>query len=104
MRIGKSFSSVLLFISFLIVFPDSTIADPLDSWHLRYTASYSTGLINITYANGIFVAVGEQGTILYSIDGFAWEPRTSGTSMILSGVTYGNGTFVAVGEHGRSLS
>ena len=103
MRINRLLSFCLLFISSLIVFPNFAVADPLDTWHLRYTSSYSTSVYAITYANGIFVAVGNQGTILYSVDGIAWEPRTSGTSMNLNGVTYGNGTFVAVGDHGTIL-
>ena len=101
MRIGKLLSSILLFISFLIVFPNSIIADPLDSWHLRYSSS---NILNtVAYGNGTFVAVGKQGTILNSVDGITWGPKTSGTSMDLEGVTYGNSTFVAVGDHGTIL-
>jgi hypothetical protein len=105
MRVDKLLSSGLLVISFLIVFPSFTIADPLDNWHLRYEYDLFTGrrLNAVTYANGIFVAVGVQGTILSSADGITWAPRTSGTSMELNRVTYGNGLFVAVGNHGTIL-
>jgi hypothetical protein len=51
----------------------------------------------VTYGNGLFVAVGEDGAILTSPDGVSWTRRTSGGNL-LYGVTYGNGTFVAVGE------
>ena len=102
MRRGKLFNSTLLVISFLIVFPNSTVADPLDSWHLRYPYSYKY-LNAVMYGNGTFVAVGEQGAILNSVDGITWVPRTSGTYMELNGVTYGNGLFVAVGDHGTIL-
>ena len=51
----------------------------------------------MTYGNGRFVAVGEDGTILTSPDGVSWTRRTSGTSNRLEGVAYGNGLFVAVG-------
>jgi hypothetical protein len=51
----------------------------------------------VTYGNGLFVAVGEDGTILTSPDGVTWTQRTSGTSNWLNGVAYGNGLFVAVG-------
>jgi photosystem II stability/assembly factor-like uncharacterized protein len=101
MRVDKLLSSGLLVISFLIVFPNSTVADPLDNWHLRY--SPSNFLITVAYGNGTFVAVGGEGTILNSVDGITWEPRTSGTSMTLNMVTYGNGLFVAVGPHGTIL-
>ena len=37
---------------------------------------------------GLFVSVGESGTILTSSDGNSWTERTSGTSNYLTGVTY----------------
>ena len=39
-------------------------------------------------AKGLFVAVGDNGTILTSPDGTTWTQRTSGTKKVLSGVTY----------------
>ncbi len=77
MRIGKLLSSCLLFISFSIVFPNSTVADPLDNWHLRYDSSNSSYevLNGVTYGNGTFVAVGDEGIILYSVDGITWGPK-----------------------------
>jgi hypothetical protein len=61
-------------------------------------------LRGITYGNGLFVAVGSDGTILTSPDGINWMARTSGTSNGLIGVAYGNGLFVAVGEDGAILT
>ena len=101
MKIYKLLSSCFLIISSLIVFPNFTVAEPLDNWHLRYD---SYDFFNaITYANGIFVAVGYNGAILTSPDGVTWTPRISGTTDSLYGVTYGNGTFVAVGDSGTIL-
>ena len=60
-------------------------------------ADYS--LSDITYGDGIFVAVGEYGRIVTSPDGTNWTVRTSGAYDFLYGVTYGNGIFVAVGGH-----
>src|SRR5439155_663862 len=54
-------------------------------------------LTAITYASGMFVAVGELGLILTSTDALNWTVADSGTQINLNGVTYGNGTFVAVG-------
>ena len=48
--------------------------------------------------DGLFVSVGESGTILTSSDGNSWTQRNSGISKYLYGVTYGNGTFVTVGS------
>jgi hypothetical protein len=58
----------------------------------------------VTYGNGLFVAVGEDGAILTSPDGVNWTRRTSGTRNGLESVTYGNGLFVAVGEWGTILT
>jgi hypothetical protein len=58
----------------------------------------------VTYGNGLFVAVGEGGTILTSPDGVSWTRQTSGTYYPLHGVAYGNNTFVAVGEYSTILT
>ena len=61
----------------------------------------------------LFVAVGEQGTILTSADGTTWTSVNSithtydnGTTVIyqLNDVTYGNGTFVVVSPNGLILT
>ena len=51
----------------------------------------------VTFANGVFVAVGEAGTIATSADGIVWTLRNSGTSNGLSAITFGDNTFIAVG-------
>jgi photosystem II stability/assembly factor-like uncharacterized protein len=58
----------------------------------------------VTYGNNIFVAVGDNGTILTSTDGVSWTRRTSPTTQGLYSVTYGNGLFVAVGNNGTILT
>jgi len=71
------------------------------TWTLR---NLGDSLNGVTYGNGLFVAVGEGGTILTSRDGVTWTQRTSGTSNDLYSVTYGNGLFVAVGAKGTILT
>ena len=61
-------------------------------------------LENVAYGNGIFVAVGDWGTILTSRDGVKWTQQHSGTDEDLQGVAYGNGTFVVVGRYGGILT
>jgi hypothetical protein len=50
------------------------------------------------------MVVGENGTILTSLDGISWTKRHSGTSEYLYEVTFGNGLFVSVGESGTILT
>ena len=52
---------------------------------------------DITYGNGIFVAVGNDTDMCaYSMDGINWAQDTLPTSGIWNSVTYGNGMFVTV--------
>ena len=60
---------------------------------------------DITYADGLFVAVGNLGTVLTSEDGINWTKKTSpnfGTTYFYS-VCYGNGKFVITGSGGKIL-
>lgn len=81
-------------------------ADPLDNWHLRNSLPVGNLLYDVTYGNGIFVAVGRNdiahsGAIVTSADGITWTSRTSGNDETMRGVIYGNGIFVAVSNAGR---
>jgi hypothetical protein len=66
--------------------------------------SQGNALFGVAYGNGLFVAVGEGGTILTSRDGVSWTQQTSPTSDWLRGATYGNGLFIAVGNGGTILT
>ncbi|MEO7097896.1 MAG: PKD domain-containing protein [Luteolibacter sp.] len=66
------------------------------SWTRRvYTGSTLNG---IAFGGGIYVAVGDNGTIRRSTDGFTWSLVTSGTTNALTTVAYGGGKFVASGH------
>jgi hypothetical protein len=60
----------------------------------------SEDLYGASFANGVFVTVGNDGVIVTSTDGTNWAPRASGTSEELVAVAYGNGQFVAIGTSG----
>ena len=69
---------------------------------IQVTDSAGNGSNTITITSftvsGLFVAVGEAGTILRSTDnGSSWDNETSRTGDRLFGVISGNNTFVAVG-------
>ena len=67
--------------------------------------SSDISLVDITYGNGTFVAVGGNGAILTSPDGSVWTSINADiTYLSLGAVTYGNGTFVAVGGNGIILT
>ena len=60
--------------------------------------------VTVSTTNGLFVTVGNVGSILTSSDGISWTERTSGTTKNLYGVTYGGGLFVTVGDNGTILT
>ncbi|MDQ0116208.1 X2-like carbohydrate binding domain-containing protein [Paenibacillus harenae] len=65
-----------------------------------------SGINDVVYAEGKFVAVGDGGYIATSTNGQTWTPRTnpSGGSDDLLGIAYGTGKFVAVGDNGDIVS
>ena len=77
--------------------------ETLDNWHL--SAFFPSISFNaLTYGNGIFVGVGQGGTIVTSTDGANWSAQNSGTEKDLFGVGYGNGIFVVVGNDATILT
>ena len=77
------------------------------SWPSIYSmlAPYETPT-GITFGNGIFVAVGNMGSIATSTDGLTWTLSKTGTSFGqgLRKVAYSNGVFVAVGANAYTVS
>ena len=55
-------------------------------------------LTSITYGNGMFVATGDDGAILTSIDGETWDIQNSGTSNYLDGAAWLDNQFWCVGS------
>lgn len=84
---------------------DFTVVVPDDTWD-RYWNARDTGpnafrLNGVTYADGLFVAVGEGGRITTSFDGIRWKDQAPVTTMQLFGVAAGTiagkNYFVAAG-------
>jgi len=63
-------------------------------------------LYDVTFAGGLFVAVGANGTIIVSEDGVNWLVQTSGVAYDLYSVTFNTVVhrYVVVGEHGTILT
>ncbi len=74
-----------------------------DRWSVQYSGT-TNSLKNCAYGNGIFVAVGVQGTILTSADGKEWIAQMSVTGNTLNSLVFGNGQFVVVGRSGTILT
>jgi len=69
------------------------------------TSGTSEDLNEVTYGAGLWVAVGNNDTILTSLDGKVWTARTSGTSgEDFDGIHFANGIFVAGGDSGIILT
>ena len=60
--------------------------------------------MDIDFYNGIYVRVGETGSIFTSTDLDNWIRRVSGTSVKLVGIAYGKGQFVITGDKGTILT
>ena len=70
-------------------------------WRQLENPMASFTMNGVHYANGMFVATGNSGTIITSPDGLTWTERTL-TSATLNAVTYGGGMWVIVGDSGQS--
>src|SRR5206468_987264 len=75
-----------------------TAAEPLQaqSWTNRSTLTSST-LTDVTFGEGLFVAVGGSGALLTSDNGSSWISRVSGSSNDLAAAASGGGQYVVVG-------
>jgi hypothetical protein len=93
-----------LFIVLLILNIQLAISSTITNWYSRYSITADKRLEGIAYGNGLFVAVGNLGTILTSPDGRNWTLREAGTADDLQGITYGNNMFVATGNTGTILT
>jgi len=95
--------SILLFASLSLI-PQIANSEPLDNWNLRRPLSTNNDLYKVAYGNGVFVAVGDAGTIITSPDGWTWSLQTSGIHYDLSNVSYLNGLFFAVTGSNKILT
>ena len=50
-------------------------ADPLSNWSWRFPSPQGNILLGVTYGGGQLVAVGDNGTIINSSDGYHWTNR-----------------------------
>ncbi|MBE7499469.1 MAG: hypothetical protein HS113_04010 [Verrucomicrobiales bacterium] len=78
--------------------------DPLDEWQPLNPTPTANRLNAVTCGDGLYVAVGELGTVVTSSDATNWVLQASGIPDDLRGVAWGEGTFVGVGDNGLTLA
>lgn len=68
--------------------------------------SFNANLYSIAKGNGVYIAVGDAGQILYSTDGYSWTKANSGVSVNLHAIAYNstNSLFYVVGDNSTVLS
>jgi hypothetical protein len=81
-------------------FVNGLCADPLEHWTWRFPNPQGLTLNAVTYGGGQFVAVGDNGTIINSSDGFNWTVQTYDVFPTLNGIAYAGGVYAAVGDGG----
>jgi hypothetical protein len=90
------------------LFPSSSQANMYKStdgviWTQQLSGS-TVILRDITFANNLWVSVGESGKIITSTDGTNWTTQTSGTVQGLKAVTWTGTLFIAVGNTGTIIT
>jgi hypothetical protein len=73
-----------------------------ENWQKRTTGTVD--LSRVGFGHNQFIAVGNDGTVMSSTDGMAWNLRQPAMPSKLNGITYANGQFVAVGDYGTILT
>lgn len=61
-------------------------------------------LYDLTWGNGLYIAVGTQGNMVSSSDAVTWTKQVLDTDNNLYSIAYGNNQFIAVGYNGTILS
>ena len=61
-------------------------------------------LRDVIYANSVWVAVGDSGTIRTSTDGLVWTTRASGKTENLNGITWSGTEFTVVGDNNTIIT
>ncbi len=73
-------------------------ASPFRQVWTEQTSGTANNLSDVTYGQGLYVAVGQSSTILTSPDGVTWTSRSAPVTLnIIDDVAFANGVFVAVG-------
>ena len=122
-KFSKSFSSITAGVTYYIITVDSSTQVTLSATSGGSTLNLTAGVIpeqtqlytynvsdpalrDIVFANAVYVAVGDTGTIKTSTDNLSWTTVASGTIQNLNKVIYNDSTstFVIVGDSNTVLT
>jgi len=78
--------------------PKLAISAVFNGWY--YAASFPYALRAVIFANNMFLAVGDEGSIFTSSDGTFWQSEFVRTNNGFKAIAYGGGYYVAVGDSG----
>lgn len=98
MTILKSLVLILAFCAACVAPSSAQVA-----WSNHSPAGVTDAIWCVTYANGTFAAVTDQGNLLTSGDGLTWDTRAIDPGVWLVSIAYGEGVWVAVGDKGAIL-
>ncbi len=88
----------------LVVVGTYGYAANVDAKDVMTTSLYpKVNYTSVAYGNGHYVAVGDVGQIITSLDGNTWMTETNASTQKLNSVTFDGSAFVAAGEAGTIL-
>jgi hypothetical protein len=97
---GRTVHSITMVLCFGVLgIMGGAYGGPLDNWN-AVTSGTTNHLRAIAFGGGRFVAAGDNGTVLTSLNGISWAIQSSGVTNSIYGVAYQSGQFVAVGSAG----
>lgn len=85
-------------------FYESTNGTSWTKHTFTYTGSKNVDTMDIEYNDGLYVCVGDTGSIFTSTNLDDWTERSSGVTDKLVGISYGKGQFVVSGDNGVILT
>jgi hypothetical protein len=92
-----------LLCSLIILLPITVFGQEAWKWTARSSGT-TVDLIDVEWGNNLFVAVGNNGTIVSSSDGVQWNTEISGTTHNLRKVLWAGNQFVAGGDSGTIIT
>lgn len=87
------------FLVLLVLFGSLSIPSHAQSRWVSQTSVDGTWN-SVSYGNGVFVAVSDDGKVMTSPDGITWTARIAAANNAWVAVTFGNGIFAAVSRTG----